>query len=120
MATRLHRAMERDEFVLHYQPVLDLQAGGVVGVEALIRWHDPERGLVAARRLHPAGRAAGPDPADLGLGDRRRRSPRPAAGMRDGLDLEMAVNLPPVLWQPALVQQLSAELETHGIDAPRC
>ena len=37
----------------------------------------------------------------------------------DGVDVEIAVNLPPVLWQTALVQQLSTELETHGLDAAK-
>jgi len=43
----LHQALERDEFLLHYQPVIDLATGRVACVEALIRWQHPERGLVA-------------------------------------------------------------------------
>jgi len=42
----LHRAIERNEFVLHYQPQIDLATNKVVGVEALVRWQHPERGLV--------------------------------------------------------------------------
>jgi diguanylate cyclase (GGDEF)-like protein/PAS domain S-box-containing protein len=42
----LRFALERDEFVLHYQPKIDLKTGEITGVEALNRWHHPLRGLV--------------------------------------------------------------------------
>ncbi|MCD2512401.1 putative bifunctional diguanylate cyclase/phosphodiesterase [Comamonas endophytica] len=42
----LRQALARSEFVLHYQPVFDLQAGRAIGAEALVRWQHPERGLV--------------------------------------------------------------------------
>lgn len=43
----LRRAVSRREFVLHYQPVIDLASGEIAGAEALIRWNHPERGLLA-------------------------------------------------------------------------
>ena len=46
MEARLRRALERREFVLHYQPRIDVASGQLVGAEALIRWQDPERGLL--------------------------------------------------------------------------
>jgi len=46
MESKLRRAVERQEFVLHYQPKVRLADGRISGVEALIRWQDPEQGLV--------------------------------------------------------------------------
>jgi diguanylate cyclase (GGDEF)-like protein/PAS domain S-box-containing protein len=46
MQIGLQRALDHGEFVLHYQPQIDLSSGSVIGVEALIRWNDPQRGLI--------------------------------------------------------------------------
>jgi diguanylate cyclase (GGDEF)-like protein/PAS domain S-box-containing protein len=47
METDLRRALSRDEFRLHYQPIVDLRTGRIAGLEALLRWEHPERGLIA-------------------------------------------------------------------------
>ncbi|HEY2733939.1 MAG TPA: EAL domain-containing protein, partial [Polyangiales bacterium] len=46
LETRLRRAIEMEEFVLYYQPKLELKTGHIAGLEALIRWQDPEHGLI--------------------------------------------------------------------------
>jgi diguanylate cyclase (GGDEF)-like protein len=46
LESQLRQALERGEFLLHYQPKLDLAGGGISGFEALLRWNHPQRGLV--------------------------------------------------------------------------
>jgi len=53
MGNRLRSALKRDEFLLHYQPQLDMQDGKVVGVEALLRWNDPEAGMRSPAEFIP-------------------------------------------------------------------
>jgi len=55
----LRRAMEREEFALHYQPKIDLKTGGITGVEALIRWTHPERGMIPPGNFIPVAEDTG-------------------------------------------------------------
>ncbi len=48
---QLHGALEREEFELHYQPMIDLSSGRICGAEALIRWKHPQQGLVLPKRF---------------------------------------------------------------------
>jgi diguanylate cyclase (GGDEF)-like protein/PAS domain S-box-containing protein len=55
----LRLGLQRGEFMLHYQPEVDLENGDVVGVEALVRWNSPRRGLVPPDRFIPVAEATG-------------------------------------------------------------
>ena len=101
----LRRALERNEFVLHYQPQIDLASGAIIGVEALIRWNHPQLGMVSPARFIPVSEESG---LIVSIGDwvLREACRQAMAWQRDGLpELCMAVNLSAVQFKRGSVEQ---------------
>ena len=112
----LRAAMERDEFVLHYQPQVNFNTGRVVGVEALIRWQHPDRGLVAPMEFIPVAEAIGLI-RPLGEWVLRTACAQAKAWQEAGLPpLRIAVNLAARQFQqPDLPEMVSKVLEEAGL-----
>jgi diguanylate cyclase (GGDEF)-like protein len=116
----LRHAIERNQFVLQYQPRVDLASGAVIGVEALVRWRHPVLGLVPPARFIPLAEETGLiDDLDLWVLD--EACARAAAWRTQGLPpLRVSVNLSARQFQQAgLAQRVQAALERSSL-APHC
>jgi predicted signal transduction protein with EAL and GGDEF domain len=98
LESALRRALERDQFALHYQPKVDLATGQITGVEALLRWTHPELGVLPPMQFYSARRGNRVDRPDRPLGvegslraKRGMAAPRIAAGIDGGESLAEAV-----------------------------
>ncbi|KAA6186666.1 EAL domain-containing protein [Thiohalocapsa marina] len=116
----LRLALPREELVLHYQPQIELGAGRVVGVEALLRWNRPGHGLVMPGDFIPVAEGSGLI-VPMGrwvLNEACRQAAAWHAGGRPGL--VVAVNLSAVQFgQGSLEQDVDAALASSGLD-PAC
>lgn len=122
LETDLHRAAERGEFLVHYQPIVCLITGRVSGVEALVRWRHPERGLVPPAEFVPAAEETGLIiPLGRWVLEEACRQVRSLQEIRrEGPPLTLAVNLSgKQLTQADLVEQVARILEAERL-APSC
>jgi diguanylate cyclase (GGDEF)-like protein/PAS domain S-box-containing protein len=102
----LRQALGRQEMVLHYQPQVNLRTGEVVGMEALVRWQHPERGLLAPAEFLPA---VHDHPLECSLGQWVLESvvAQRAAWHRQGVRLPISVNISARhLQQPGFIDDL--------------
>jgi diguanylate cyclase (GGDEF)-like protein len=114
---QLRNGLERGEYVLHYQPVLDLEAGGIAGLEALIRWNHPTRGLLSPDQFIPLAERTG-FVVPLGRWAMREACRQAGEWQTAGHPpLSVAVNVSAVqLQRPDLVAEVTAALDESGLD----
>jgi diguanylate cyclase (GGDEF)-like protein/PAS domain S-box-containing protein len=115
LSNRLRAALARRELELHYQPVFDLATGLPIAVEALIRWNDPERGMVSPAEFIPLAEETGLiEPVGKWvLGEVCRQ----ARVWRDlGIVVKIAYNASPQeLTKPGFARRLGERMAAHGI-----
>jgi diguanylate cyclase (GGDEF)-like protein/PAS domain S-box-containing protein len=118
LARELHHAFANDEFELFYQPQVRLADGAVIGVEALLRWHHPERGLLEPHAFHEVLSDIALA-VDVGRWVLATACAQAAAWRRDGLRFSrMAVNLfPKQLRYPSLIEDVETALRESGLPA---
>lgn len=78
LETELYHAIEREDFVFHYQPQLDLESGRICAVEALLRWNHPDTGMLSPAAFLDWIEETG---AIVNVGRRRRDGMPPASAM---------------------------------------
>ncbi|MBZ0097091.1 MAG: EAL domain-containing protein, partial [Sulfuricella sp.] len=113
----LYHALERNEFLLHYQPQVDLRTGEITGMEALVRWQHPELGLVSPARFIPVAEDSGLI-VPLGEWVLRTACAQNKAWQRAGLKpISVAVNLSARQFrQPNLVEMVAGILRETELD----
>ena len=118
METNLRRALERGEFLLHYQPKIDLHTGTLAGAEALIRWQHPDMGLVSPMQFIPLAEETGLI-VPIGSWVLRTACAQARAWQEQGLQkMRMAVNISSRQFsQVGLLDEVVGVLDQSGLDA---
>jgi EAL domain-containing protein (putative c-di-GMP-specific phosphodiesterase class I) len=117
IVSRLRGAAANGEFVVHWQPVVELRNGEVTGAEALLRWNHPQRGLISPEEFIPVAEENGLIvPITRWL--LQVATAQATAWARQGLDLTIAVNISAVhLASGTLVEDVLGALGDNGLRA---
>ncbi len=141
LETAMRLALERGEFLLHYQPQIDIRSGRIVGMEALIRWQHPARGLLAPDKfiavaeesglIEPLGewtlfsacrqarewQLAGLPPLKVAVNISARQLLRPFEFCRKVIDVIQQVGLDPALLELEMTETLLLQNADENISA---
>jgi diguanylate cyclase (GGDEF)-like protein/PAS domain S-box-containing protein len=116
MDTALRHALVREELFLHYQPLVSLTTGRVIGMEALLRWHHPKLGVISPATFIPLAEETG---LIVAIGEwALKRSCQQAKSLIDelGMDLSVSVNLSPRQFEQSnLLQVIDEALADSGL-----
>ncbi|MBM3395743.1 MAG: bifunctional diguanylate cyclase/phosphodiesterase [Betaproteobacteria bacterium] len=116
MEGQLRRALDRQEFILHYQPKVDVVTGATHGVEALVRWRHPDLGMVPPNQFIPIAEQTGLiiPIGDWVLGEACRQA---REWMQQGLaPMTVSVNIASPHFRADLVASVMRALDTSGLD----
>ena len=118
LESSLRHALERNEFLLHYQPKVNVRSGNITGTEALVRWQHPDMGMVAPAQFIPVAEETGLI-VPLGEWVLRTACAQNREWQRQGFPhLRVAVNLSPRQFrQENLVREVAKILQETGLDA---
>jgi len=117
--TRLRKAVETQRWTLYYQPVIELASGRMTGVEALIRWIEPDGTMVPPNDFIPLAEELGLIEA---IGDWvvRELVHQVQAWGELGIELEVGFNVSPrQFWQPDLAERIVRQIQEGGIDSSK-
>jgi EAL domain-containing protein (putative c-di-GMP-specific phosphodiesterase class I) len=118
LAARLRQAIKHGGLALHYQPVVELATGRMIGVEALARWNDTERGPIGPDEFIPLAERTGliRPLTEWAIGEASRQSTRWSSA---GEGLYVSVNIPPDCCQQIGAEGIAAIVEAAGGDPSR-
>ena len=112
----LRKAVEAGQLVVHYQPKADMRAGGIIGVEALLRWHHPEHGLIPPDEFIPLAEHTGLI-KPLTMFVLEETLSQCHAWRQDGLQVGVAVNLSVRnLYDPLFADQVQSLLRSWRVE----